>query len=244
MGTSAGYGLPTSGNWPDFKRDLSSLASLASSGQTEPIHIGRTMGKYAEAHGGARQAAQQMSSASRTGAKLGGFLTGAQQAGLSQALEAEGLGELIGQTPTRVFRGLADHFIGNGSVLEDDIVREALLELRLELFGKCDTYPDLEMSLSELLQSDGVDSVIRRFFGMCIYKRFETHSTERLLKQVSGGVRAVKRLLREIKNYIFAKLDVRTHGREFTDVDWRGAEGENISQDILASVWRVYGEDL
>jgi len=202
------------------------------------------MGKYVEAHGSPRQAAQQMSPASRAGAKLGGFLTGAQRVGLSQALDAEGLGELIGQTPTQVFRGLADHFIGNGSVLEDDIVREALFELRLELFGDCDTYPDLETSLSELLQRDGVDSVIRRFFGICIYKRFETHSTERLLKQVSGGVRAVKRLLREIRNYISAKLDVRTHGREFTDIDWRGAEGENIAQDILASVWRVYGEDL
>lgn len=201
------------------------------------------MGKYAEAHGGSHQAAQQMASASRAGAKLGGFLTGARQAGLSQALDSEGLGELIGQTPTRVFRGLADHFIGNGSVLEDDIVREAVLELRLELFAKSDTYEELETSLSELLQRDGVDSVIRRFFGICIYKRFETHSTERLLKQISGGVRAVKRLLKEIKNYIFAKLDVRTHGRDLTSVDWRGPEGEKISQDILASVWRVYGDE-
>ncbi len=243
MGTSAGYSLPTSGNWPDFKRDLASLSSSGSSGPVESAQIGRTMGKYTEAHGGPRQAAQQMASASRTGAKLGGFLSNAQRIGLSESLVSEGLDNLVGQPPMHVLRGITDHLIGDGSILEDDIVREALLDLQLELFDKSETYEELSEDISELLQRDGVTTIVKRFFGMCIYKRFETHSTERLLKQVSGGVRAVKRLLREIKDFIFAKLDVRTHGQDLRDIDWRGAEGENISQEILTSVWRVYGTE-
>lgn len=243
MGTSAGYSPPTTGNWPDFKRDLTSLATSAASGPVDSERIGRTMGRYTEAHGGAQRAAQQMASATRTGAKLGGFLSNAQQNGLSQALADEGLGHLIGQSPTRVLEGITNHLVGPGSLLEEDIVRQALLDLQLEMYSDYDTYDDLDAALSGLLEHDGVDSVMKRFFGMCIYKQFETHSTERLLQKVSGGVRVAKRLLRDIKQHIFMMLDLHTHDRDLADINWRGAEGERISQEILAGVWRVYGAE-
>jgi len=238
MGTSAGYSLPTSGNWPDVKREVTSLGT---SGVADADSVGKLLSHYVQAHGGARQAAQQMSAASRVGAKLAGFLSGAQRDGLTQTLVNAGLGELVGQPVPDVLRGLTDYLAGPGSLLEEDIVRWALFDYQDEVFGACENYEELEAALSRLLERESIGTVLKRLFGFCIYRKFCTHFTERLMKVVSGA-RAVKHLLSDIKEFILSKLDVRTHGQDLMHVDWRGSEGDNLSRDILVSAWRVFGE--
>lgn len=135
MGTSTGYSLPTSGNWPDVKRDVTSLgrSGVASTGT-----MGRLMSDYVQAHGGYQRAAQQMSAASRAGAKFAGFLAGVQQRGFTQSLIDAGLGQLVGQSAPNVMRGLTDYLVGPGSLLEEDVVRWAFFEYLDAVFGKCD----------------------------------------------------------------------------------------------------------
>ena len=237
MGTSTGYSLPTSGNWPNVKRDVTSLGR---SGVADTGTIGRLMSDYVQAHGGYQRAAQQMSAASHAGAKLAGFLAGVQQSGLTQSLIDVGLGQLVGQSAPNVLRGLTDYLVGPGSLLEEDIVRWAFFEYLDEMFGRCD-YDELDTALSRLLERESIGTILRRVFSLCIYRRFRAHFSERLMK-AANSIRAAHRLFRDIKEFILGKLDVLTHGRDLIEVDWRGSEGEELSRDALASTWRVFGE--
>jgi len=238
VGTSTGYSLPTSGNWPDVKRQVTSIGR---SGVAEADTIGNLMGDYVQAQGGATQAAQQMSVATQAGAKLAGFLVGVQQSGLSQTLVDVGLAELVGQSAPNVLRGLTDYLVGPGSLLEEDIARWAIFEYLDEIFGHSD-YEELNTVLTSLLQRESIGAILRHIFGLCIYRRFRTHFSERLMK-AANGMRAVRRLFRDIKDFILGKLNVVTHGRDPMEIDWRDTEGEKLSQDVLASTWRVFGED-
>ena len=56
MGTSTGYSLPKTGNWPDAKREVTAWGG---SGVSTPKQLGKVTGEYVQAHGGARAAAQQ-----------------------------------------------------------------------------------------------------------------------------------------------------------------------------------------
>lgn len=236
MGTSTGYNPPTSGNWPDVKRGVTNLGS---SGTADAGTIGGLMKDYVDAQGGHRGAAQQMSVASRAGAKFAGFLSGVRQGGLTQGLIDAGLGHLVGQSASNIVRGLTDYLVGPGSLLEEDIVRGAFFEYLDEMLGKCN-YDEMDEIFARLSQQEGIGAVLRQVFGLCIYRRFRTHFSERLMK-AADGARTVRRLLKDIKEFILGKLQVRTHGRDLTQINWRGPEGEALSSEILASTWRVFG---
>lgn len=237
MGTSTGYSLPTSGNWPDVKRDVTSFGRSGIAGTDT---LGRLMSDYVQAHGGYQRAAQQMSAASQAGARFAGFLAGVQEKGLTQSLIDAGLGQLVGQSASNVLRGLTDYLVGPGSLLEEDIVRWAFFEYLDEILGKRD-YDELDEAFMRLSQREGIGAILKRVFGLCIYRRFRTHFSERLMR-AADGMRTVRRLLKDIREFIFGKIDVRTHGRDLTQVDWRGSEGETLSREVLASTWRVFGE--
>ncbi len=67
------------------------------------------------------------------------------------------------------------------------------------------------------------------------------HLTEHFMK-AARGARTTKRLLKDIKEFIFSKLDVRTHRRNLMQINWRGSEGNKLAQEILTSVLRVFKE--
>jgi hypothetical protein len=238
MGTSTGYSLPTTGNWPSVKGNVTALGQ---SGIASPPHISRVMSGYVQAQGGATAAAQQTSTASRVGAKLGGLFAGIGANGFTQALQDIGLRDFVGKSASEVMRGLTDYLIESGSLLDEALVREAFQDYRDEVIGHCDTYEELDAILSRLVEMNSIGENIKRFFGYFIFRKFRRDFKERLM-QVVSSVRASKQLLRDIKAYIFDRLSASTHKRDYREVNWRGPEGMQLAEDILASAWRVFGE--
>jgi hypothetical protein len=236
MGTSAGYQLPTSGNWGNSKREVTAFGNSDSSDATS---VGRVMNEYVQAHGGAQQMAQTMSVAHRAGVRFGGLLEAIQHNGLSNALAEVGLPELRGQPAEQVLQEIADYLAAENSVMEGDIVRQALFDYYDEVFGDVKTFDDLEALFSQLLGQGGVAEVLKRFFGFCVYRRFRTHYTERLL-QTLADPRKLFQKMRDIKEYIFSKLNVITFNRDLLSLNWRGSDGEKMSQNILESVVNVF----
>ena len=98
MGTSKGFPLPTTGNWPHAKADVTLWASSGGTGSTGTVAV---FDSYVAAYGGAQQAASRMRSSTRAGARLGGFYQGVATGGLQQALEDTGLSELGRKTGPR-----------------------------------------------------------------------------------------------------------------------------------------------
>lgn len=236
MGTSKAYSLPTTGNWPDMKRNVTDFASSGGAGGGG---VQGLLDSYVRARGGPNAAAQQMAAASGAGARLAGFLTSVSRQGLERALEETGLTELAGKTGTELLSAVRGFLVGPGSLMDDDIARWALIEYLNEVFGACHSVVDWESAVARLLEN-GLGRVLRHFFGLCIFRRFLADFSERLAK-ASGGVRSTRRLVRDIRAYILSKLNTRTFGRPLADVDWRGSEGVAISQEVLASTWRVFG---
>ena len=238
MGTSTGYGLPTTGNWPSAK---GAVTSLGQSGSANASHMGQVLGEYVRAHGGATAAAQQTAAASKAGARLGEVLGGVGTSGLTRTLQNLGLSELLNKPVSEIMRGLTDYLVESTSLLEEALVREAFHDYRDEVIGQCDTFEDLSAMLSQLVERDGVGKNIRRFFGYFIFRKFRRDFKERLMKVVSS-VRASKQLFRDVKAYIFDRLNSLTHARDYREINWRGAEGVQLAEGILASAWRVFGE--
>lgn len=238
MGTSTGYGLPKTGNWPEAKREVTAWGS---SGASSPSQMGRVMGDYVQAHGGATTVAQQMAAASQAGARFGGLLSGIRGEGLGPTLENRGLGDLIGRPASEVWQGIKEYLTGDGSSLDDELVRGAYDDFQEEVIGQYETYEELDEALTRLTAIDSVGETMERLFGHVVYKKFRRDFSERLLK-AAGNVRQTNRRLRDIKDYIFDTIRAKLHGRDVNQFDWQGQAGLQMAEEIHASVWRVFGE--
>lgn len=238
MGTSTGYNLPTTGNWPAAKREVTNWCR---SGTSSGERLNRVMSQYRQAHGGAAQAARQSVTVNRAGAKLGGFLTGVHDSGLDRALQDVGLGSLVGKTADEVIEGIADYLAGDGSQLDDELVRDAFAEFRAEFWGQFETYDELSRALSQRTKLEGVQGSLEKFFGHVIFSKFKRDFSEKI-QQLASGMRGVTKKLREIRSFMNERLKVLTHGKDIGRIQWNGAEGQQLIEQIHASVWRVFGE--
>lgn len=102
----------------------------------ESSSIGKAVGKYNQAArqgsgGGGSRRQQTMSNA---GARAANFFTIVQSQGFNKALEQAGLSNLIGKSNEEIYSGLLDYFSGDGSSLDDAVVRDSMAELMKELF--------------------------------------------------------------------------------------------------------------
>ncbi len=199
------------------------------------------MGDYIQAHGGATMAAQQMAAASRAGARFGGLLSGIRGEGLGSALENRGLGHLIGRPASEVWQGIKDYLSGDGSSLDDELVREAFDDFQEEVIGQYETYDELDAALTRLAAMDIVGENMERLFGHVVYKKFTRDFSERIYK-AAANLRQANRRLREIKDYIFDTIRANLYGRDVNQFDWRGQAGLQMAEEIQASVWRVFVE--
>lgn len=238
MGTSTGYTLPTSGNWGNFKRNVTGLGQ---SGAASPSAVGRTLGNYVQAHGGASSLAQQMATANQAGATLGGFLAGVRSGGLGESLRGIGLSNLIGKPASDVMRGFLNYLVGTSSLLNDDLVRNAFQDYQEEIAGHCETYEELEIVLSRAAVLDTVEDNLKRFFGFFIFRKFQRDCGEQLLKTCDTKYTA-RRILQTVQDYIFEKINQLTQDRDLGQFNWRGQEGIALAQKIQEKAWRIFGE--
>ena len=239
MGTSTGYNLPKTGNWPETKREVTAWSGSGASSTTQ---MGWVMGDYVLAHGGAESAARQSAVANRAGARFGGLLSGIRSEGFGGALESAGLGHLIGSSASEVIRGIKNYLTGDGSGLDDELIRGAFDDFRVEIIGQQETYEEIDAAFTRTAAMDTISENMERLFGHYVYKKFKRDFQERLLR-TAGGVRQANRLLRDIKDYIFDTIRTKLHGRDLDQINWRGREGLLMAEEIHASVWWVFGEN-
>jgi hypothetical protein len=81
--------------------------------------------------------------------------------------------------------------------------------------------------------------MLLRYFGHYIYARFCRDFYERWVKVV-GSV-ATNGALTKVRNYIAATLRAKTGKRDIGTVNWRGREGGQIIQQVLAETCEVFG---
>jgi hypothetical protein len=263
MGTSKGYGMPAGGEWTPLKIEANKF--VKNDGKTDrqgnpvPVSPADLMGRFLNALGSTGKGSGSGGGATggggsgggkgggfgggpaarSTGSRVGGFLSGVSTVGFTRALEDVGLGHLVGKSAKEVARGLLDAFTDPGCTLDEHAVREALSELYKELFEGAKSFEDVEAALSKIIDSKGIDKIIASFFSKYLFWRFCTGFYEKWQKQV--GVAQAGRKLESVRNFLASELEARYTGEDMKKVDWRGSEGERISDQIMQKTFHIYG---
>jgi hypothetical protein len=253
MGTSTGYGMPTGGDWTPLKTDATQFVKDDGNGPISPAKLLRS---YLRAHGGASGIARGDggraqggggrrgsggpggSGARKVGRNIGSFLSAVGSIGLDGALREAGLVHLIGKPAAEVSAGLLDALSDPGSTLDDHAARIALAKLNDELLAGTETYEDVGHALAEVLDQQGLVSILARFFGYYVYERFCRDFYERWRKKVGAG--QADRSLKSIKDYIQSRLQVELLGQDVMQMTWRGNEGMMLTEQILQDTLKIF----
>lgn len=242
MGTSAAYSAPPS--WGDLK---SAVTVAAGAGAITPRKAGELVSSFLQHNGGANVIARggggggggsvaKGGNARSTASRLGAFISDVGRLGLAGALEAAGWGDLAGKPVREVLNTLLDRLGGESSTIDDVDARMAFAALEKQYFDEAQTTQQLEQLM--VAQVSQIESLLQDFFGLYLHEVFCRVFFERLVQRV-GETRAYA-VLGQIKDFIRAKLDNLSAERDISKVDWRGAEGQQITSDVMESTLRVF----
>lgn len=222
-------------HWRSAKRRL----GAAVTGRTGRAGIARAGRAYVRALGGSRRAAQSVPSARASSARLGGFLADVSGRGLGAALDAIGLGRLVGSDSHTVFAAIVDALAPEGADLEQMAAREAVNETLAELFEQY-VAPDGSVAALESMTPDAIRSAVERSVAASIYHRWLGDLEKQLEEKAVTAAEAV-RLERDVAAYIreTVKLDLRD--RDPLKLGWGTAEGAAFMETIYRDAYAILG---
>ena len=230
MGTSKGYQPPKGFLWSDAKRAVTSMVKS----NFENDSIGKAVGRYNQAarQGGTPKRQQGLSTA---GSKAIGFFSTAKSQGFDRALEQVGLSNLIGKSNEEIYAGLLDYFVGDGSSLDDSIIRDSMAELLKELFLDA---PD-DKSFGDVIKDSDMNKFIKDLITKFIQKDFIMNFSEKVEAKCKN-IEEYKNAENKIKNFIRAKIDTKYSVGDLSKIDWQGLQGKNFINDRCNEVMRVF----
>lgn len=241
MGTSTSYDAPPS--WRNLKGDVTRAASDR---PLTPASARKILRSFIAHNGGTRAVARGVGgggvvarghAARRVASRLGGFISDIGRLGLDGALRNAGWSDLVGRSVQEIFHAIVDRLSGESSTLDDVDARMALSKLQEQYFAAATTPEELERLLNA--QVDRLDSLLQEFFGFYLYEVFCRVFFERLMQRI-GEARAYS-FLNEIRDFIRSTLANRATNLDLERVNWNGADGQAIVQDIMETTFSVFG---
>jgi len=232
MGTSKGYQPPKGYLWSNAKRAVSSMINS----NFESSSIGKAVGQYNQAarQGGGGGSTRQQA-LSTAGAKAANFFSIARSQGFSKALEEAGLSNLIGKSNEEIYSGLLDYFAGDGSSLDDAVVRDSMAELMKEMF--LDVPED--KSFEEIINGTDMNKFVKDLITKFIQKDFLMNFSEKIEAKCKN-IEEYKKAEKQIKNFIKAKIDTKYSVEDLSKIDWRGSQGKTFIHDRCNEVLKVF----
>jgi hypothetical protein len=242
MGTSSGYEAPTTPDWGDLKGQVTRAAR---SGSASPSSARDTLRGFIGTSGGARNISRGGGamgagrSAQNTARSVGGFISSVSSVGLQRTLESYGLSEFVGKSAGEIIPALVDKLGGPASTINDSDARNALSKLMNEILGDLETPEQVEEALEQIVAEEGLEDLLSKYFGYYLYEQFCRVFYERLVNRV--GRQDADSYLNSILDTIKASLALKVSGRDLSQIDWGGAEGQNISDNILQETFEIFG---
>jgi hypothetical protein len=232
MGTSTDRGGGSGGAWTPLKRAATSFMNAADGGRGTSFAGRRLLARHVPVLGGAAGAVAG-ARAGRAGAqRLGSLLSGIAGDGLATSLTRQGLADLVGGDRFTVLDALANLIAGDGADLDAQAARDATFDVLAELFPDADSWTDLD---AVRVDADGVARLLELFLSRYIYNRIPVIA-ERLARitDPTKAQRAEEDLQRMVESFVALQLP-----RSPLDVDWDGAEGRQIIDDTLRTVYEA-----
>ncbi len=185
---------------------------------------------------GAAAAATGAVAAKRAARNLGGFLGLAAGTGLTSALRAEGLSDLVGSDTMSVLSTLVDRLAGPGNTLDDAAARAAMLAVLMSEFSDAVTYEDLEDLWSRRLSTQGVIDLLEKFLIEYVYQRMLVDVGDRIQNGAITSESAHK-VERDLHEYIVASVQFEMVNVDPLILDWNGEQGQSLIDRLLLDAY-------
>lgn len=232
MGTSTDRTGGSGGAWTPLKHAATSLMQAADSGRRSPTALRRVLARHIAVLGGVTGAVAG-ARAGRVGAqRLGTVLAGIGGAGLGEALDAQGLGDLVGADRLTVLDALASYVAGDGADLDSQAARDAMFDVLAELFPDADSWAELD---AVSLDADHVRDLLELFLARYIYNRIPVIA-ERLarLDDPVKTQQAEQDLQQMVHSFVHLGMP-----DDALQVDWAGPQGRAIIDETLRTVYEA-----
>ena len=242
MGTSSSYNAPTTPDWGDLKGQVTRTAR---NGYASARTAKNTLNDFIRTSGGARNISRGGGaigagrSAQNTASRLANFVSSVGPLGFQQALELIGLSEFIGKPTSEIIPAIVDKLGGPSSTINDTDARNTLSRVMDELLSDLNTPEQVEEALNEVIEGDALESLLHQFFGYYLYEQFCRVFYERLANRV--GRANADSYLDSILDTIKSALQLMTSDNDLSNIDWSGAEGQNLANQILQDTFEIFG---
>lgn len=236
MGTSTNYSAPP--NWAPTKRVVTSTGGSFTTDKMEKMassFVDAMSGAGRGGFGGGARGGGTGGGARGTAQALGAFLSTVAESGLAAALQSVGLGSLDGKSPEEIALALLDALCGPGSTIDDVDLRSALSALLEELLNNAADFAAAEQQLRDAATS--LEQIIMNLFGNYIFERFQTTMYAKLEAKIGAAASACMDSLRD---YIRGQLRLEGAQRDLTKIDWAGAAGAALVNEILERTLAVF----
>lgn len=171
-------------------------------------------------------------------AAVGRFVRDVREYGLREALRQAGCDNIDGLTPTDLVLMLAELLSGADSTIDASDLRNALCDLLYALLEDAKSMEEAELLLQA--SDSRLEQIIRDLIGNYIYERFNTTFASRLDARLR--VSQSDTSLNEVRTYIETELQIKGTARDLSSVNWKGAEGAGIVEEILQQTIEVFRE--
>ena len=163
------------------------------------------------------------------------FFTIVQSQGFNKALEQAGLSNLIGKSNEEIYSGLLDYFSGDGSSLDDAVVRDSMAELMKELFLDVPEGKSFEEVINDLDMNKFVKDLITKF----VQKDFIMNFSEKIEVKCKN-IEEYKKAEKQIKDFIKIKIESKYTVEDLSKINWHGVEGRNFINNRCNEVLKVF----
>ena len=251
MGTSKGYEAPSSPQWGKMKGDVTRQSKGGSVSPNKAYQLLRTFVRTSLGYGGGQRGnggsgggggggGQHGQSAIATGGRLAGFAAAVANRGADDALHKAGLAEWVGKSAQEVILALVDYLAAKGGTFDEVDARSAIDDLAEELLGTAETYDQVKMVLEETMQLAKIGSLMFRFFSYYLFRMFCRTFYEHISPK--RGESKTEGYMNNIKEVVKSALEFFTFGKDPARIDWAGAEGKTISEEVFNQTLQIFGD--
>jgi hypothetical protein len=244
MGTSKSYSASIKGQ-PQWGNLSSAVTSSCGQGTIGTNAIGVILSKYVGVIGGSGKAGRGNSKVAgkagiRTARNIGRFLSAFNSSGgnLKFALEQAGLGDISGLSLNDVIKRLLEFCTGPSSTLDDVAAKAASQKILEELAGEAETMEEWQEHLTEVLDSETLESITERYFGYYVFEHLSIMFYEKLI--VEKGKSDCDTLFKQIKDFIFEKIKNMNRTNPLNNINWNSDDSDRLIKNIQEDVLKVF----
>jgi hypothetical protein len=243
MGTSKSYSATIKGQ-PQWGQLSRVVTTSCGAGTIPNSNLANILSNYVNVIGGASNAGRGGSrisgrggirTAKRIGAFLGAFAGGS---GIREALDQVGIKGLEGKTLEDIINQLIEYCSGPSNTIDDVAAKTASQKLFEELAENAVTPEDFEKQIKEVIERDGIQEVLIRYFSLYMFEHLSVMFYEKLV--VDKGKTDCDDLFKQIKDYIHEKLKAMNKTNPIENIDWKSEAADRVVKNIQEDVLKVF----